>query len=187
MGLAKQMADKAIALDDVLPMGHLARGAIYLLEKQYDRAVAEGERALALGPNLALVNSTHAFILRLSGRPEEAIVLMKTAMRLAPYYPVFFLMILGESYRLTGRLEEAVGALRLSIDSGFGIALPRVCLITALGELDRMDEARTEAARLLELEPRFEIESWAMRALPYKDPSETERIIALCRKAGLPD
>ena len=60
MGLAKQMAEKAIALDDALPSGHMARGVIYLLEKQYDQAVAEGKRALALGPNLSRLNSIYA-------------------------------------------------------------------------------------------------------------------------------
>ncbi len=187
MKLAKQSAEKAIALDNAQPLGHIMQGIIYLLEKQYDRAVSEGERALALGPNLALVNSLYAIILRLSGRPEEAIVLMKTAMRLAPYYPVNYLMILGECYRLTGRLEEAVEALRLSIDSGFGIARPRVCLITALVDFDRMEEAQAEATKLLELEPKFEIDTWAKRALPYKDAAITEQIIAKCHKAGLPE
>ena len=97
------------------------------------------------------------------------------------------MMILGECYRLTGRLEEAVGALRLSIDCGFDVALTRVCLITALGELGRTEEAQAEATKLLELEPKFEIDTWAKRALPYKDPAVTQNIIDLCRKAGLPE
>jgi tetratricopeptide (TPR) repeat protein len=43
-----------------------------------------------------------------SGRPEEAIELVKKAMRLSPYYPAWYLAVLGHAYRLTGQYEEAI-------------------------------------------------------------------------------
>jgi adenylate cyclase len=46
------------------------------------------------------------------------------------------------------------------------------------------DDARAEAAEVLRLNPQFSLEAFGDR-LPYKDPAETERVLAALRKAGL--
>jgi Tfp pilus assembly protein PilF len=47
------MAQKAIALDDSLPMAHGLLSWVYQWQKQPEQAIAEGERAIALDPNNA--------------------------------------------------------------------------------------------------------------------------------------
>jgi tetratricopeptide (TPR) repeat protein len=47
-------------------------------------------------------------ILNAAGKPEEAINVLKNAMRLNPIPPGWYLSRLGDAYRLTGRYEKAV-------------------------------------------------------------------------------
>ena len=39
------------ALNDSFPLGHMILGYVYLWQKQYEQAIAEMERAVALDPN----------------------------------------------------------------------------------------------------------------------------------------
>src|SRR4029078_63624 len=48
-----EMAQKAIALDDSLPVGHSLLSTVYAMQQQYEQALAEGERAITLDPNNA--------------------------------------------------------------------------------------------------------------------------------------
>ncbi len=50
--------------------------------------------------------------------------------------------------------------------------------------MNRDKDARAEAAEILRINPKFSLDSLA-RMLPYKDPSETEKIADALRKAGL--
>ena len=45
------LAQQAVALDDSLPRAHVLLGYVYLWKKQYEQAIAEAERAIALDPN----------------------------------------------------------------------------------------------------------------------------------------
>ena len=65
---------------------------IYSIKREYDKAIAEGERAVALNPGgtcALLLN--YAASLRVAGRPEEAIPLFQKAIRLNPFGPVLFI------------------------------------------------------------------------------------------------
>ncbi len=50
---AFELAQEAIALDDSAPTAHALLGRLLVEKRQYDQAVAEGERSIALGPNFA--------------------------------------------------------------------------------------------------------------------------------------
>jgi tetratricopeptide (TPR) repeat protein len=87
-------------------------GAIYLFKKQYDQAIAELERAIAVDPNFADGHWRMGDVLNFMGRPEEAVRLIEKAMRLNPRYPAYYACSLGWAYRLAGRYEEALAALQ---------------------------------------------------------------------------
>ncbi len=105
---ALALAQQAVALDDSLPRAHALLGNVHVLKQQYDQAIAEGERAIALDPNNADSYAMHALTLNNAGRPEDALRLVEQAMRLNPHYPPFYLHMLGVAYSLTGRYTEAV-------------------------------------------------------------------------------
>ncbi|MEJ2759543.1 MAG: adenylate/guanylate cyclase domain-containing protein, partial [Anaerolineales bacterium] len=103
-----ELAQKAIALDESLPLGHAMLGQVYLWKKQHDRAIAELENAIALSPNDAKSLAILAGILNWNGRPEEAIMWIRKAMTLNPMYPAWYLWNLGHSYFLLNQYEKAV-------------------------------------------------------------------------------
>src|SRR5262249_40815285 len=64
-------AQRAIALNDSSPEGHGTLSFVYLWQKQYDQAVAEMERVIALAPNAAGGYARLAEMLSRMGRSEE--------------------------------------------------------------------------------------------------------------------
>jgi adenylate cyclase len=88
---------------------------VYEYKQQYDQAIAEGERAVALDPNNADSYAALAEALTFAGRPEEALRMMEQAMRLNPRYPTWYLVELGFAYRMTGRYAEAIITLKDAI------------------------------------------------------------------------
>src|SRR5262245_41189024 len=95
---ARELAERAMALDSTLVDAHHLLGQVYLWRKEHDHAIAQAERAVALAPNGADGYETLAEILGWSGRPEDSIRLMRQAMRLNPRYPFFYLWTLGHAF-----------------------------------------------------------------------------------------
>jgi TolB-like protein/predicted Zn-dependent protease len=109
---AFELTQKAVALDDSLPLAHSRLSDVYAQKQQYDQAIAEGERAIALDSNNADSYARQADVLNLAGRPEEALQMMEQAMRLNPRCPPWYLISLGSAYRSTGRYAESVATLK---------------------------------------------------------------------------
>jgi TolB-like protein/class 3 adenylate cyclase len=82
-----ELAQKAIAMDDSLPNAHGLMCALYRAKREPDRAIAEGERGVALNPGGTSELVSYAASLCYAGRPEEAIQLFQKAIRLNPFNP----------------------------------------------------------------------------------------------------
>jgi len=184
----KEFAHRALSIDGESYAGLAALSTLYLLEKRYDRAVALRERAYSSRPNSASANALLALTLSLVGREEEALPYMKTAMRLSPSYPSWFLANLCDIFRLMGRYDEAMAVAKTIIELNLAhqIEIGRLYLAAILIELGRDDEARKLAAEYQKLRPTFTL-SWFKKTRIYKDPQVTEKFISQLRKAGFPD
>jgi adenylate cyclase len=178
------LAQKAIALDDSLPLAHLVLGWVSPWRQQHDQAITEGERAILLAPNCADCYAGMAMILSLSQRPAEAVGLMEKAIRLNPQYPPWYLYMLGYAYRVTGQYEEAVENLKKALTRSPNNLGSHLNLAAAYSELGREEEARAEAAEVLRLSPNFSVEVYG-RITSQRDSAITERTLAALRKAGL--
>jgi adenylate cyclase len=180
-----ELAQKALAMDDSMAaFAHGLLSRLYGSKGEHDKAIAEGERAVALAPNWWGVLCNYGMSLTWAGRPEEAIPLFQKAIRLNPFGPVFLYANLGRALSMTGRFEEGVSvskkAIQLAPDD-IGAHLDLVATYSAMG---REKEARAEAAEVLRINPKFSVDSWAKYS-PYKDQSQTDKVVNAWRKAGL--
>jgi adenylate cyclase len=183
---ATTLAQKAIALDDSSPCPYMLLETIHLWRRDYEKAIAYGEKAVALEPNHADATIQLARTLTYAGRPEETIELTKKAMRLSPYYPDMYLGVLGTAYRLAGNYDEAIAAYDKRRERNPHSTMPYLGLALVYSEVGRDEEARAAASEVLKRNPKISLNQVRNR-LPYQDPAEVDRIIAALRQAGLPD
>ena len=179
-----EMIQKALALDDTLAEAHALLSHFYIQKREYDKAIAEGERAVALNPSGATVIAFYAVSLQYACKPEEAIPLFQKAIRLNPFGPIFYHNNLGLTLANTGRYQEAVSALKKVVQRAPNHMLIHAWLAATYSMMGREKEARTEAEEALRINPKISLDSLT-KILPYKDQSISDNYINALRKAGL--
>ena len=181
-----ELVEKALAMDDSLPWAHISLSFIYILKREYDKAIAEAERAVALDPSGSEAYSQYASTLLFACRPEEAIPMFQKAIRLNPNASTYTFVFLGHAFRNAGRFEEAVSAYKKGIQRAPDFIVAHVGLGTTYSLMGREKEARAEAEEVLRINPNFSLDHFARTGLKsYKDQSEIDKIVNAMRKAGL--
>lgn len=115
------------------------------------------EAALAISPSSALTYILGSVVLGWAGEAERAIEWSERGMRLSPFDPWAFAAFDAQamSHLLRGRYDEACRAAYRSVHANPAHSITYVQLAAALAKLGRVEEARTAAARVLELHPAF--------------------------------
>jgi tetratricopeptide (TPR) repeat protein len=184
-----ECAQKSVLLDDSDPDVHALLAQIYLLQKEFEKAINEGEKSLSLGPNSAENHAIVGMIYRFAGRFEDSIRMTEKAIRLHPYYPDWYLYSLEYSYYYLGQYEKAID-----------IALKHLKIIESRGGTDTFwqhlilaqnyirlgedKEARYHATEALKKNPEYTFK-WERESSLYKDPALIEQQIEDLRKTGL--
>jgi adenylate cyclase len=181
---ARELAERAISLDDTMASGHALLAQIYLWKKQHDRAIAEAERAIAVAPNNADGYETLAEVLGWVGRPQESLKAIQHAMRLNPHYPFFYLWTLGHAYYLAKRPAEAVDALTRLLAQNPNFVAAHAYLGVLYTEMGRDKEARAAWDQAQRIGSGASLASIGQR-VPYQRPEDLDRLLTAARKAGL--
>jgi adenylate cyclase len=181
---AIELAQKAIAMDDSLPAPHMSLSFFYCFKREYDKAIAEGERGVALYPSGSEAYGAYAAALLFACRPEEAIPLLQKAIRLNPNANPITFVNFGYALLMTGRFEEAVSAFKKALQRAPDHPLAHIGLGATYSLMGREKEARAEAEEILRINPKFSLDHFK-KTTPYKDPSEIDKIADALRKAGL--
>jgi len=155
MDRATELAQKALTLDDSNGMALSQLVEIDWMHRQFDRAVADGEREVAINPNYAIGYQALTDALLTSGRPEEAIKTVEKAIRLDPAGGDFYAYFIGAAYVQMGRYEEAIPFLKRQLAAYPDELWALVNLVVADVELGRNEEARSEAAEIMRINPQF--------------------------------
>ena len=153
--------------------------------EEYEEAKVHLERSLALNPNDADAFAIMGFYREGIGRPEAAIDCYRTAMRLNPYYPAWYLWKLGDVHFGARQYEEALIPLKEALSRGPKLKRPRLTLAAAYAQLDRIEEARREVEKLFTDHPDASIEQ--ERQSKFTSDEAREHWIGALRKAGLPE
>ena len=184
---ASFLAERARALDDELPDVYALQGAIHLFKREYDEAIVAGEKAVAFNPNHATNTALLAMFLHNAGRPQEAIRKFKTAMRLSPYYPAWFLQEMGFTYLDAEQPDEALVAFEKFLErkpSATFAAHAHLGRALAYHDLGQDDAARAEVAKAVEVDAGISLMQFSQNSL-NKDSAGLERGIATLRGLGL--
>jgi TolB-like protein/Flp pilus assembly protein TadD len=191
MKIAFEIGQKSLALDETQPDVHSLFNTIYMVQRQYDKAIAEGKRAIELGPNDAQAHALLGQTMRYAGRFEEAASLSEKALRLQPYYPSWYLTNLAICYYYVGKYEEAIDIIKQYLQLAENLReneSPGLHQALAMNyvRLDRLEDARNHAAKVLRLLPGFSLE-YDRKASFYSNPAHLEQQHEDLRMAGIPE
>jgi adenylate cyclase len=185
---AEELANKALSLGDDEVYDLLT--TIYISKGQNDKAIAIGEKGLAINSNSATYNAVFANVLRSVDRYEEALVLIKKAMRLNPNYPSWYLFILGRIYLSAERYNEVIPVYKKYIELSPSDFWGYLHLIACYIHLNREKEAREAVAEVLRINPKLSLEFVAKLIPPDRNQVQREKretYLEALRKAGLPE
>jgi adenylate cyclase len=186
MSNAFELAQKALSIDSSLAPAHILLAYIYLFKRQYEKGIAEAKKSVEINPNYADGYSHIARHLHYVGRNEEAIELIKKAMRLNPFPPSFYYYQLGYCYFTMEQYEQAIEEFKKAIDLEPKNQPALVGLSASYSSLDRNEEALSAGKNLYKIAPNFSVKSW-VKKLPYKNEADSERLRNSLYKAGLPE
>ena len=116
-----------------------------------EEALAQIDRALALGPNEPSTNVSKAKILNALGRAEEAEKAVRLAMRLDPHYGPEYLSVLGRALLHQERYEEAAGFVERAVKRQPDRNQDYVTLAVIYGHLGRIPDADAAVKRYNEI------------------------------------
>ena len=184
--LGEKYARKTLQLNDSAPISYITMGQIYLMKRQWDKAIAMGERALELDPNGAEVHSHFAYFLHQAGRFQEAIPLHEKAFRLDPYPPSFYYYRLGIAYFDVGRYDDAVDVCKKGLKRNPRDVYARIILIAGLIGQGHEDEARAEAQKVLKILPKYSIKQAKARST-QKNKQALNKFYEAMANAGFPE
>jgi adenylate cyclase len=184
LGEAIMLCKKAIALDESQDVPHSLLGHIYAMMRQYDDAIEEGQRAVAINPNSADAYVWLGMSLTYAGRPEEAIDSIKKGLRLSPFPPPYFIQNLGNAYREAGRYEEAITEYQKCIKRLPNNIMAHKALALTYALDGRYEEARQTWSQVLKIDPQHSAEKF-LKVWPFKNPDSRTRALAALDKAGI--
>jgi len=177
---AAELAHKGLALDDSNSSALALLSYGDWIQRRFDQAVAEGERAVAINPNSAEDYRALAVALGTAGKLEDALRAAEKAMRLDPRQD-HYAMNAGVIYNEMGRYQEAIPLLERALSTYPNDLSAHLALVVAYVELGRDQDARAEAAEVMRISPSLHI----VPGGPFKDEALNKRVENDFRKAGL--
>ena len=182
---ATELIQKALAMNGSLAEARSRLGTLYAWSGRYDEGIAEAERGVELDPNSGQANLNLAVVLRYAGKSKEAIPVIRKALRLEPIPPDIYVQQLALVYLQNGDCKEAIAACDKGLKRDPDNLSSHVIRAIVYGSCGKEKEARKEAAEVLRIDPKFAAVSYT-RNIPYKNPSDRDRVVQGLRKAGLP-
>jgi len=182
---AQTLAQKAAGLDPTLTSAYDLLANLLLYQGEYERALAQADRAIAINPNDAFNSNVRGSILIYAGRPSEAISWLEVSLRLdAASAPAA--LGLGMAKYFLAQYADGIEALDRSLarDPGRVNQLTARPLLAAChARLGRMEEAGRERAIVARLSPFFDAGRFAAQ---FGTQQVRDDMFAGLKAAGFP-
>ncbi len=183
-GAATMLLYKGLDINNSSAIGKWVQSAMRANLRSYELSIKSAQEAIRIEPNMAAAYAQLGQTLHFVGRNEEAISQLKKAIRLNPIPPVYYYFWLGNAYQLSGMLEESISAYNKAILQNPKFVFAHMRLAVSYVLMGRMEEARSEAAEVLRIDPNFS--SGTVISLDaYKDEATKDLIYGALLKIGL--
>jgi class 3 adenylate cyclase/TolB-like protein/Flp pilus assembly protein TadD len=179
---AEKLARQAIALDDLDPGAHALLGTAALYFAEYDRALDELKRAIALNPSSAESYSGLMDVLLFRGDVAGAIAAGETLRQFEPDLASDAALHLAIAYVLSDRAADAIRVLEHALDRNPDSLYLRVMLAVAYAQTGRQQQAERTAADIRQRFPTFSSDEFGSL---LRDEKLREKLAAAVKKAGL--
>jgi TolB-like protein/Tfp pilus assembly protein PilF len=179
-------ARRAVELDDDDWLSHALLGiAILWTSRNYDKALQEVQRAIALNPSAVIAYQFLGCVAIFAGSPAQAVPALETVMNLDPQYQSRSLILadLSLSHLLLGDVDGAVAAATEAVQREPENARAYQRLVAALGHTARGAEAKTALETLSHLQPDFS-ESYVLATYPFRFAEHLSLFNEGLRRAG---
>jgi len=186
---ARKHAHAAISAgsDDALALA-LGGFVVAITEGWFEPSALDAlDRAIALSPSLALAFGFSSIVRANRGDTATSIAHAKIAIRLSPYDTRIHISYVGLAYAhfYVGEWSDAADAARRGSQASPRFSVPVYLQAAALARQGRIDEAKSVARRLLELQPGFTING--MLAGYAQQTELMARLGDALRELGLPE
>ena len=185
MSSTEVLARQAVALDGADAEARSLLANTLWCRGDYEGALAEAERAMAMTPNLAFAHHMFGTALIFSGRPKEGLPALERSIRLDPYHP-----------RSEVRLNQMALGLYFSRDYAGAVEVAKRAirsypnfpnyyrwLAAALGQMGRIDEAKEALQKAMDIVP-ASFQSSVHERVPWMRPEDHAHMLEGLRKAG---
>ncbi|MFY0691796.1 MAG: winged helix-turn-helix domain-containing protein [Paracoccaceae bacterium] len=183
--MARKFAEKAVSLPDTDGQAHTVLSHVYLLERDFGKALAAGREAVANRPSCTNANAFYANVLHYCGLNSEALSHIRLALQQSPFSPPYFKLILVKTLIASAKLDEAeqilLGLLKTAPEDG-QILLMSCLLASRQGNHELANQRSRE---VLQVEPDLKIREY-VSAEPYRDNDFKSKLAAELKKCGLP-
>jgi adenylate cyclase len=182
---ALEAARRAVDLDPASQPARLELACVYFHRHELDAFFPEAERAIALNPNNPVSLAVLGTDLHYAG-DERGIAFVRKAIKLDPFHPTFFHILIAEDYFERGEYEEALAEAR-KVDVPGHYYTPAV-LAAIYAELGRQREAHSAVEELRKLWPGLTVGKWIEHQRKWNRTDHwSSNFVAALRKAGLPE
>jgi adenylate cyclase len=165
---ALQNSKKALSIDYKSADAHALLGSIYLILRQHEKAIAEGQKSIEFGPNSALSYALFSQTMYYAGDFDEGIALAEQAVRLCPGCPAWYKVSLGRNYMLAGRYQDSFVIFKKLVEqaevSEYVLWRANHYLTITYSMMGQTDKAQIHLAEAQKFNPRYSLcltKSWA--------------------------
>ena len=180
------LAEKAIELGPLEPIGYMQLGNLVQLRGDHERAVELRERAVQLAPSDFGALCGFGAVLLTAGFTRRALQMLKRAAEVAPRYPPSLCALTAFAHLVDGDDQAALEMAERAIARGFESTGVYGVAAMAHAASGRPAEAKACLDAALQINPKYTVREWMVGRGAFRDRAAIEGLSSRLAKAGLP-